>query len=252
MPRSSSAPSSDAVPREAYDAAAAALTGELAACRARLIAPDADTPLVDAAALLQPARLKAQLDVAAAQAPQVDRRAVVSMWSAWYLAILIPPALAALSARARAPSLRPADVSFSLAAEGHVTGVAFARCETGDGDAFARLTGLVRAHLEPFVAALVAEGASARLIWGNAAPYAHWAAEALSAGDGGAAAMRLLSAPVLADGEANPLYDRLRAVDENGARVMRRRVCCLRYLLPDMPDCGASCPLPEVRGRSAG
>lgn len=223
------------------------LTGALAPCR-HLLAP-AGAGIVSASSVLAAAQLAAVLDRYGDGFPGADRRAVVSMWASWYLGVLIPPSMAACLTLSKAPALGMADIGLHLAPAGHVAAVQFRRLSDTPtpGDRLARLEPLID-HVADVVAALTEFGPSAKLLWGSAATYAEWTASAIAAEAGSPELPDLLlKSQMLPSGRKNPLFDRLRTVEEDGVTVSRRRVCCLRYQLPGMPGCGASCPLPEGR-----
>jgi ferric iron reductase protein FhuF len=39
----------------------------------------------------------------------------------------------------------------------------------------------------------------------------------------------------------------VRRVEEDGQMIQRRKLCCLRYMLPGVASCGNRCALPSQR-----
>jgi ferric iron reductase protein FhuF len=161
----------------------------------------------------------------------VDRRALVSYWSQFYLAALATPALTALVRLGR-----PARLLVDPEAPGPGCGRACI------GAARPGLAGLVEDHLRPFVELCCAQcGLAPRVIWGNAAVILDYVAGELRDGDAPARA-EVASCLGRCGGPAcarTPLAQALCA----GADGCRRRTCCLRSRLPGIPSCGALCPL---------
>lgn len=188
----------------------------------------------------------------AADGRAVDGRAVASLWAAYYLGLLtIGGALAWLELRRSLP-LGLAETALCLDPETAEPRALILRDFGGaEAGAQAAMTPAIRHHADPLIAAIARTGGlSARVAWGTAAGYLDWIiGEAGRLGDPARAAEGrvLLEAPTWPDGWRNPLRGTLRPVDEGGQRVMRRRVCCLRYALPGVGGCGVTCPLPEGR-----
>lgn len=93
---------------------------------------------------------------------------------------------------------------------------------------------------------------TARLLSSNAATILEWTLS--QAGTDGAASGKvlqhgfaMLAAETLPQGRRNPLFEPVRYPLEGRVPTRRRRVCCLRYLLPGEENCGSLCPLPDVR-----
>ncbi|MDZ4368703.1 MAG: (2Fe-2S)-binding protein, partial [Afipia sp.] len=43
--------------------------------------------------------------------------------------------------------------------------------------------------------------------------------------------------------QRNPMFEAVRYPVEQGEPVRRRKLCCLRYLLAGVDDCGSLCPM---------
>lgn len=236
-------------------------TGGLSHCRGTLVTADDDRPFVPAASLLEPDALDGILErFGRSHGGGADRRVVASLWSQWYAGTLVPPAVAAGSLLGRILPLGVDEIgvlldeetarpmAFRLAGEGTVD---------HDASPFDRFRGLVRDHLAPLVRTLAPHvGLSPDTVWTNAGRYLQWILDEIEGSDRApraeTSARRLLDEERWPDGRENPLHDTIRYVEEDGRRLARRRVCCLQYLVPDLEGCGALCPLPHVRERTAG
>lgn len=180
----------------------------------------------------------------------LDRRALVSYWSQFYLALLATPALTALLRLGRPLPLAFERTSLELDAAGRP-----ARLLVEADRAAAQkpgLAGLIEEHLAPFVALCHARGGPApRVLWGNAAVILDYVARALD--DAQAPARAEVAACLGWCGDAacatrSPLAQALCP----GASDCRRRTCCLRQRLPGVPSCGPLCPLERASGRCRG
>jgi ferric iron reductase protein FhuF len=113
-------------------------------------------------------------------------------------------------------------------------------------------------HLDPLVAALSGYSRlSPRVFWSNAANYVEWMVSAIASRMPAARvddARAMLELRQRVDGRDNPLYRpvRYRTEGEGRAAITRRqrRVCCVRYLVPDRSLC-ANCPLSVLPGKTA-
>ena len=119
-------------------------------------------------------------------------------------------------------------------------------------DPFELFAGLLDDHLQPLFQAMASQvKVSPKVLWSNAGNYfenllnlmarAGMPAERLAAG------RALLETRVRPDGSRNPLFQPVQylpVTDEQGQPTMRRerKVCCVRYLLPELELCG-NCPL---------
>ncbi|WP_082546780.1 siderophore-iron reductase FhuF [Rhizobium sp. Root483D2] len=197
----------------------------------------------------------AALDTYARTHGGTDRRAVASMWSLYYFSMLTIPYIVARRADHVLPVI-PAEMTIALAEDGLPRALGLARegdwSEGGQSDLLSFVMPLVSQHLAEIVAQLKALGGIApKLAWNNAAVYLDYAFNATERerpADGDAWASRaLFSQSHLPDGSANPFLGCLRHDVEGEEIVCRRKVCCLRYLLPGIPSCGELCALPAQR-----
>lgn len=208
------------------------------------------------------------------QYPGADPRAVASMWTQWYFALLAAPLTLIGLRQGRLPPValhevavrldkgRPAGMVLLNAAAGaeglgvEVRGAAAtpaavdadpASASAVIADPFQRFAPLIDDHLAPIIHALRGvSSVSERLLWNNAAVQVEWVLRtagslttAVSGDD------NLINQPCRPDGSANPLYRPLRPAPAGVTPV--RRVCCLRYLLPGEPYCAGACPLPIAK-----
>lgn len=256
--------------------------GPLADWRDALVLTSGGRPVVPLARLMDddPGELARCIASFERDCPQGDPRALASEWSKRYFVRLLPPVLAATLLLDYRLPLRAAEIDLVMDEEG--APFAFKLPGAGSctmppsGGALARLAPLIDDHLTPIIAALSAYSRlSPRVFWSNAGNYVEAVVRVLAdranGGVGSAQAAVVLDVVNQAcrpDGRVNPFFNtvRYRALsdapssdshdgDDLGMpraldrRWRQRRVCCVRYLLPDRPLCG-NCPLlsaPPVR-----
>ena len=113
-------------------------------------------------------------------------------------------------------------------------------------DSFEAVGPLLETHLGEVVTLLKACGISAKLCWNNAAVYIDYALRLTERGAPPTGPdLPLFVHRCLPGGGANPFYGCLSYVDQ----VARRKICCLRYMLPGIPSCGKLCALPNQRNQ---
>jgi ferric iron reductase protein FhuF len=232
-------------------------TGDLAGCGDAVVLPDDERPAIPGAKLLEPATIDAVLDAYAAGYPGADRRAVASFWTQWYFARLLPPVMAAGLLLDRGFPIALAEIAVIRAPEGHPIAFRMAHDGTpaGEPDIFQRFDRLIRGHIEPFITAWAPHTRVApRLYWNNAAVYLDWILGEIAAhplvGAMAADAACLLRRRDRPDGTPNPLFEPIQTIEENGEARQWRRLCCLRYRLPEVAECG-TCPHLRARLRKA-
>lgn len=191
--------------------------------------------------LLRPARLAQVLTRYAAGFPGSDPRAVLSLWSQYYLLTLVPAAVAAALVAGRELPVALDGMAATLSESGQPTSLCLphAGCAAGQACPLLRLTPLLRTHLRPLADRLAQAGLPARVLWGNAGSVLAWTLGVVAARPDQVETVRhALAEECWVDGGANPF----RAVlARHGACGLSRRVCCLRYRLPGLPDC-PDCP----------
>ena len=199
--------------------------------------PERDAvPLLD---LLRPAGITAVTARYAAAFPGGDHRAVLSFWSQHYLLALVPAAVAAAVATPRDLPVALDGMAAVLSGSGQPTALCLPHlgCAATLSCPVARLTPLLRTHLQPLAQGLAAVGLPPRVLWGNVGAVLAWTLGVIAApADRVAAVQRALEGACWIDGEANPLCPVL-----CGGRGQGRRVCCLRYRLPGVAQC-PDCP----------
>ncbi|MGG5890819.1 siderophore-iron reductase FhuF [Falsiroseomonas sp. HC035] len=177
--------------------------------------------------------------------PEVDPRALASLWSRWYFAKLIPPVLLCGVADGRSLPLNLAETAVLLGPEGLPRSIALPHAGRVEAEAcpFRRFAPLVRHHVAAVVEALSAETRLApRILWNNAGVYADWAVRRMV--DAGLpharASLALVQAPDCPDGTPNPLHAPV-CEPESRDGIRWRRHCCLLFRLPGQ-DCCRACP----------
>lgn len=224
-------------------------------CRGKFVL-DAPTgcDVIECSALCKAGQLDAIITRYGTRFPGADRRAIVSLWSLYYLSTLtINTALAWLELGRTLPVSLDAT---SLCIEPETgTPVAFLLRSFGEErhlDIHQAMHPLLRQHIEPLAEAVSTHTrVSPKLLWGNAAGYLDWVIGEMGRQvDPGLAddAARLFRDAAFPDGKKNPLCGTLQPMtDESGAEFKRRKVCCLRYCLQGIGGCGQTCPLPQGR-----
>lgn len=217
--------------------------------RLRLAQPD--DPALPLTALLDPAVLDVQLQAFRSNFAQEDPRAVLSIWSKYYFLYLVPPVLAANLILQRDLPLDP----HAMRVEMDPTGLPAVFVFADEGGPLAPpLYGLDRfaSLLQDNLAFMIdgwqqRYGLSGKVLWSNASRYLRWFVQELSRfglpEPMWAPGKSLLEAKAYADGTRNPLYqayvERFRRDD--GEPLSVRKLCCIRYLLPDTELC-EDCP----------
>ncbi|UWU16501.1 siderophore-iron reductase FhuF [Rhizobium sullae] len=180
-----------------------------------------------------------------------DRRAIVSMWSLYYFSGLSIPYL--LARRLAAQALPVAFEEMTIALDDAGLPRAFGVPHAGtieseiETESFATVGPLLETHLGEAVMRLKACGISAKLCWNNAAVYIDYALRLTGEEPSGGPDLPLFLRGCLPDGGVNPFCGCVSYLDEEGEQVARRKVCCLRYMLPGIPSCGKLCALPSQR-----
>lgn len=233
-------------------------SGEHAWCGEKMMVSAALADAVPLSDFFSSGALRTALDRYGAAHKGGDRRAVASMWSLYYFSALAIPFIVAR----RADRLLPValdTMSLALGEDGLPRAFGLRDdgvwSEEGAEHLDEAVVPLVRDHLAPAIERLsAATGMAPKLAWNNAAIYLDYAFNATArAADASAWPSRsLFETDRLADGGPNPFKGCLRREAETsgpdqGQLVCRRKVCCLRYLLPGIPSCGALCALPAQR-----
>ena len=224
----------------------ASLPGELARFQAGLAGPDDPRPGVTAPKLLDDAMMTTIVARFDARFGPTDPRAIVSMWSAIGFTETLPPLLAANITLDLEPELSLDRAAFVLSPTHRIEALKItgALRSVADTNAGTRFEGLVSGHLAPFIDLVARRGrVTRRVLWSNAGNVFEAFCRKLEAmvpdRPGLLQAREFLGRRTLPDGTGNPLFEPVRYVQ--GKRI--RRVCCMRYLVPNEKVCGV-CPLP--------
>lgn len=189
--------------------------------------------------------------------PGADQRAVVSMWTQWHFGMLIIPATAAVLVLDRDLPIDLAQVGVVPHEGGRTSGLVLADEGIPHEPGADRFSRLFDGHVDPLIRHFSTHfGVSPRLLWTNATAIFEWTLQQIAiSGRGRAAALAeaqdLLDRQQDASGRRNPMLGAVRYPLLDGEPTRQRKLCCLRYLLPGVADCGSLCPLPEA-GRCAG
>ena len=171
-----------------------------------------------------------------------DERAILSYWTQYYFAALVIPAFTVMVRLRWVLPLDLASVRCDLDADGAI--VRFWLPDEGrasPGDAMADALAILVTHLRPFIETCAAwSGLSRRVLWCNAGTMLDVATRELrvdapsNPGDGTVA--------LRACARAEHLLLRPYGPDPRSS-TCERLVCCLRFRLPGVADCGATCPM---------
>ena len=184
---------------------------------------------------------------------KADRRAAASFWSLYYFSTLTIPYVVARRAETALP-IAFDEMTIAIGEDGLPR--AFGLPHEGDWsdgqDLVDFVTPLVDCHLARAVALLKEKtGIAQKLAWNNAAVYIDYAFNTTErspvVGADHWPSRPLFDCPLLANGSRNPFHGCLRHELDAGTVQCRRKVCCLRYMLPGIPGCGELCALPELR-----
>lgn len=179
-----------------------------------------------------------------------DRKAVASIWSKHHFSGVSIPTLAANLLLGQALPVGLEQMRLELGDKGQP-----AHIWLPDGGEplpsqlpSARFDYLFDAHCAPLIEALAAvSGLAPKVFWSNLGHYVEFVGKTCSQhpefSGAGEPLLRYLDTKTLADGRRNPLYQPVRYLELGGETPTRvRRLCCVKYRLPDEPLCGG-CPL---------
>lgn len=179
-----------------------------------------------------------------------DPRVVATQWSKTYFSTLLPAALLPCLLHDWSLPLAPATIGLQLSPAGAVSGFTLSSeggCRNPPEMTAGRFDSLVEEHLRPVIDMLAAATPlPAKVLWSNAGNVFEnvvGRASGLLGADHPAVkeGLAIMVERRDASGRANPLFQPIRYVHYNGARVRQRRVCCLRYFTPELGYC-KSCP----------
>jgi len=208
--------------------------------------------------LFEPAHFDDLIDRLALSYPDADRRAVTSMWTLYYFSLLT---IVPIVLWQRKRHILPLDMGTMSVVVSKASGLpeAFLLPSAGIAAAgstvFEALDAMVNRHMAPAIAFLKSHcRVSVRMLWCNAAGYMDWVLRELSPAGGEGSGFELFTEPKLAGGEPNPFWGTISRIpdpENQAAEISRRKVCCLRYRLPQVGGCGAACPIREGQGSNS-
>ncbi len=214
-------------------------------------------PRLDSERLLDPLSLRELIERFGAANPGGEPRAVVSMWTQWHFAaVIVPSVVATLLGRVHLP-VALGRATLALHENGCTAGVVLSPGQLLDpSPAEGRFDELIEDHVAVLIDRLAGPfSVSQKLLWNNAAASLAWTVQQCAALAGVdhpalAEAQAMLTSPHAKGGGRNFLHDTLRPSPLTPLDQCQRRICCLRYLLPGVADCGSYCPLPaQARAR---
>ncbi|MCO5731248.1 siderophore-iron reductase FhuF [Rhizobium sp. SSA_523] len=187
-----------------------------------------------------------------------EQRAVASQWSKQYFSHLLMPVLAINLVLSRALPVRLEAMGVTLAADGRPQQFFLEHAGTPVpvSEHFSdRFDEIFDGHVLPLVASLSkVSGLPQKVLWANVGNItenvigfcAGMIGETQSISHG----RDMLASRLWPDGRRNMLYEPVRYTVKDGRSVRKRKVCCLRYLIPSLKLCG-TCPLDEVPAKEA-
>lgn len=230
--------------------------GELAWYGEKLALPGEHQEVLAGRDLMEGAVLDRVMARFAHSYPGGERRALVSMWTQWHFAAAIIPTTIAILRLDRDLPVALDEIGLAPHPDGQTAALVLANAGKPFGSGTAsRFSRLFEGHVAPLVARFTSHfGVSQRLLWVNAAAIFEWTVQQVEAAGAPAAvaldeARTLLERQAGSDGSRNPMCGAVRYPLVDGTPTRQRKVCCLRYLLPGVADCGSLCPLPEARRR---
>ncbi|SIQ24122.1 ferric iron reductase protein FhuF [Rhizobium sp. RU20A] len=234
-----------------------AFTGPHAWCGEKVVAAESLSDAMPLPDFFLGGHFDAVIDARCAETGCSDRRAMASLWSLYYFSCLGIPYVLARRLEGEMLPVAFEDTVIALTPDGlprafGLSGpVEQAAGDIGDG-VLATLNPLVTDHFREAVRLMKAHGGIApKLAWNNAAVYLDYALRTTLNVERLPEADTLVEETLLPDGSPNPFCGALRYEDESGARVCRRKVCCLRYLVPGVESCGSLCALPSQRNAAS-
>jgi ferric iron reductase protein FhuF len=228
-------------------------TGEYECFAGRLVGFDDPRPSIAAESLLDQAMRDAIYARFAVRFESFDARAVLSIWTKWYLNAFLPPVLLADLLLTRGLSVPLDRVEFIVGEDSRVSAIKMdgAGQDTMDASAFDRFEHLIFDHFDPLIEMWSERSEiTRRVLWSNVGNTFEAMLCRVEAVSGASlrleGARHLLNQSVWPGGRSNPLHAAVHYVADGDAFVRRRRICCLQYLLPDRRFCNA-CPIDEAK-----
>ena len=228
-------------------------TGEYECFAGRLVGFDDPRPSMAAEFLLNGAMREAIYARFAARFENFDTRAVLSIWTKWYLNAFLPPVLLADVLLMRGLSVPLDRIEFIIGEDSRVAAVKMENADqdTADAGAFDRFGHLIFDHFDRLIEVWSERSdVTRRVLWSNVGNTFEAMLCRIETISGFSPRLKqarhLLNEPLWPGGRPNPLHAAVHYVADGDALVRRRRICCLQYLLPDCRFCKA-CPIEEAR-----
>ncbi|WP_219210056.1 siderophore-iron reductase FhuF [Variovorax boronicumulans] len=238
------------------------LTGPLAPFRGRLCfgPPDAAVLPVHSVpvdALMTPEHLQQVCGHFDAKHGATPARVVASIWSKWHFAIVMPAWFIGHVLLGRRLPMALGALRFDMDGEGRTLGLRLpdgGERIGGAADAERAMSELMDQHLTPFIAQLAERtGVTHRVLWSNAGnlfeAFIRRLDETHPGLDGLAQARRWLETEVDARGQPNPMFQPVLYLPRAEDLHRMRRICCMRYLVPDRVFC-TTCPSPLLEAEN--
>ncbi|MDX3926022.1 MAG: siderophore-iron reductase FhuF [Shinella sp.] len=225
-------------------------TGDLGPIGDYLVLADDPRPYLSCSDLLDEGRLPELLARFGRNYAEPEPRGVASQWSKWYFSRLLTPVLAANIALNRRLPIVFEETGLILSEDARV--VAFRLSDDGRSfeptDFVERFEDLIDGHLSMLVEALSsASGLSRKVLWSNAGNIfenvVSQCAQLLGEAHPGVGHGRaLLANRFWREDRVNRIFEPVRYLPADGKNIRKRRVCCIRYLIPGIALC-KNCPL---------
>lgn len=233
-------------------------SGDLEALGSHLVLTADERPHLACSALLEQDRLRLLLSRFGENYADAEPRAVASQWSKWYLSRLITPVLAANMVLDRKLPIGLQETGIILSPDGRAE--AFRLRDEGQAftpsDFMERFEDLLDGHLSLIIPAIsTASGLSQKVLWSNAGNIIEnvVASCARKLGEEHAGVVhgrQLLASRLWHDRQPNRVFEPVRYLASGEETLRKRRVCCIRYLIPSLSLC-KTCPLDEQPGKRA-
>lgn len=227
-------------------------SGSLAATGDRLCLHDGRDGIIACKLLLDDRRMAEILKIFAGNYSEPDPRAVASQWSKQYFAHLLMPTLAINLVLDRALPLRLDQVGVTLKDDARPNTFFFddAGSPIEAADFSGRFGDLFDGHVAPLVTSISnASMLPQKVLWANVGNIVENVVGHCFRLAGETPGVRhgrdMLASKLWHDGRRNPLFEPIRYERADGQQIRKRKVCCLRYLIPSLKLCG-TCPLEEV------
>jgi len=226
-------------------------TGTFVRFKDGLALPGEHADVIPCRDLLDGALLERLMTRFAGVFPGSDRRALVSMWAQWHFGALIIPTTAANVFLGRDLPVDLDRASIALHEGGQTAAIVLpdegGTLPPGGSEPFARL---FSGHVEPLIRQLAGQfSVSPRMLWNNAADIFEWTLQQAAVderADPGTLnqGLALLKSKSDANGRSHPMFGLIKYLRQGEQTIRRRKLCCLRYLLPGVECCGGICPTP--------